>query len=168
MSKNKSKGPLLYINQPFARTPATNMQDVYTSKQETELLEEEIPVEEENKRKISLAKKELTNEQIQKVENRIENPQTTSTTTTQVKRHSTLNRVKPFKEMNITERLDYLINYPVVLPPPPCVFVSDEKNYQGYLIEYDGHEATIRFHDQTTQTVPVNTLKDVILIGLKR
>jgi hypothetical protein len=139
MSKNKSKGPLLFIHQPFARTPATNMQDVYTSKQKPELLEEEKSIEEESKKIIPLAKKEIA-----------------------------LNRVKPFKEMNITERLDYLINYPIVLPPPPCVFITDEKNYQGYLTEYDGHEATIRFHDQTTKTVPVIALKNVILIGLKK
>ncbi|MEH7500762.1 CotO family spore coat protein [Neobacillus drentensis] len=150
MLNNKSKGPLLYIHQPFARTPATKMQDVYTSKQEPELLEEEKPIP------------------IQKEETRTENPQTTFTKTLQEKRHSTLNRVKPFKEMNIKERLDYLNNYPIVLPPPPCVFITDKKNYQGYLTEYDGHEATIRFHDQTTKTVPVIALKNVILIGLKK
>lgn len=162
MSNNKSKGPLLYIHQPFAKTPATNMQDVFTSKQEPELLEEE------SKKITSLANKEIVQEPIQKEEIRKRNPLTTFTKTLQEKRHSTLNRVKPFKEMNIRERLEYLINYPIVLPPPPCVFITDEKNYQGYLTEYDGHEATIRFHDQTTETVPVIALKNVILIGLKK
>jgi hypothetical protein len=166
MSTKKSKGPLLYIHQPFARTPATTMQDVYTSRQEEELVEEEKPLEAESKKNISLAKKEIVQEQIPRDENRLEIPQ--ATTATIKEKHSSFKRVKPFKEMTVKERLDYLINYPTVLPTPPCVFITDEKNYQGYLTECDGNEVTIRFHDQTNKTVAVNALKDVILIGIKR
>jgi hypothetical protein len=175
MSTKKSKGPLLYIHQPFARTPATNMQDTYTTREEL-VVEEERPSEDESKKKISLAKKEIIPEQINKDVKKLENPSTTpqtktpetSATTHQKRQHTTFNRVKPFKEMNIEERLDYLINYPKVLPPAPCVFATEEKNYQGYLIEYDGQEATIRFHDQSTKTVPVHELKNVLLIGIKK
>jgi hypothetical protein len=176
MSTKKSRGPLLYIHQPFVRTPATSMQDVYTSKEEIEQLEAERPLEEESKKKISLAKKEVVQEPIQKEVTRSENPAATSPnksiktspTDIQKKQHSSFNRVKPFKEMDIKERLDYLINYPKVLPPAPCVFITEDKNYQGYLIEYDGQEATIRSYDQSTNTMPVNALKGVHLIGIKK
>jgi hypothetical protein len=165
MSKRKSKGPLLYIHQPFARTPATNMQDTYIIKVDEVLIEEEMPIEAEGKKKISLAKKDIEQEPKTKEENKLENPQKT---TLPEKHHSTFKRVKPFKEMNVVERLDYLINYPIVLPPPPCVFITHEGNYQGYLTEYDGNELTIRFHDQTMKTVSVNALKNVMLIGIKK
>ncbi|MEH7375278.1 CotO family spore coat protein [Neobacillus drentensis] len=169
MSEKKSKGPLLYIHQPFARTPATNMQDIYTSRQEDEeLVGEEKLVEAESKKKISLLKMEIVQELIGTEASRSDNSATKSTTSIQERKHSPFNRVKPFKEMDIKERLDYLINYPIVLPPPPCVFITEEKNYQGYLTEYDGNEVTIRFHDKSTKTVPVHTLKGVILIGLKK
>ncbi|NHC40225.1 hypothetical protein G6549_09595 [Bacillus sp. MM2020_1] len=165
MSKKKSKGPLLYIHQPFARTPATNMQDTYSIKLDEVLIEDEMPIEVESKKKISLAKKDIEPEPKNKEENKLENPQKTSISD---KHHSTFKRVKPFKEMNVIERLDYLIKYPIVLPPPPCVFITDEGNYQGYLTKYDGNEVTIRFHDQTMKTVSVNALKNVMLIGIKK
>jgi hypothetical protein len=169
MSEKKSKGPLLYIHQPFARTPATNMQDIYTSRQEEEeLVEKEMPLEAESKKKISLLKKEIVQEPIGTEGSRSDNPATKSPTSIRERQHSPFNRVKPFKEMDIKERLDYLINYPKVLPPPPCVFITEEKNYQGYLTVYDGDEVTIRFHDQSTNTVPVHALKGVILIGIKK
>lgn len=168
MSKKTSKGPLLFIHQPFARTPANNMQDIFTSRQEDELIEEEKPNEVESKKKISLAKKEILQEAIPKEVTKSDIPQTTTAPTNQGKHHSSFKRVKPFKEMNVEERLDYLINYPTVLPPPPCVFITDEKNYQGYLTKYDGNEVTIQFRDQTINTVSVNALKDVILIGIKK
>jgi hypothetical protein len=167
MATKKSKGPLLYIHQPFVRTPATNMQDVYISNLELEQLEAEKPLGEESKKKISLAKKEVVQEPIAKEGSRTENPADTSPTK-QGKQHYSFNRVKPFKEMDIKERLDYLINYPKVLPPAPCVFITDVINYQGYLIEYNGQEATIRLYDQSTKTVPVNSLKGVLLIGIKK
>lgn len=157
MSTKKRKGPLLYIHQPFARTPATNMQDTYTIRQELVEPDEEMPSEDDSKKTISLAKKQLVPEQITKDMTKFQN-----------KKQTSLNRVKPFKEMNLEERLDYLINYPKVLPPAPCVFVTEEKNYQGYLIEYDSEDVTIRFHDQTTKTMPVHALKNVLLIGLKK
>jgi hypothetical protein len=168
MSLKKSNGPLLYIHQPFARTPATKMQDVYTSKQELEELEEEKPIEDEGKKKISLAKKEVIQESVSKETPGSENPQTTYAKTIQKRHHSSFNRVKPFKEMNVTERLDYLRNYPTVLPPARCMFITDEKNYQGFLSEYDGQEVTIRLQDQSTTTVPIHALKGVNLMGIKK
>jgi hypothetical protein len=175
MSTKKSKGPLLYIHQPFARTPATNMQDTYTTREEL-VVEEEKPSRDESNKEISLTKKEIVPEQIKKDGKKLENPSSTlqtktpvtSATTHQNRQHTTFNRVKPFKEMNMEERLDYLINYPKVLPPAPCVFVTEEKSYQGFLIEYDGQEATIRFHDQSTKTIPVQALNNVFLIGIKK
>ncbi|WP_186328800.1 CotO family spore coat protein [Bacillus sp. X1(2014)] len=176
MSEEKRKGPLLYIHQPFVRTTATNMQDTYSIRQDL-VIEEEKLSEEEGKKIISLAKNELGPEQIIKDETKLDKPSITQKSNSpatptsksfQKRKHASLNRVKPFKEMNIEERLDYLKNYPRVLPPAPCVFVTEENNYQGYLTEYDGQDVTIRFHDQTTKTVPVHALTNIILIGLRK
>ncbi|PFP29677.1 hypothetical protein COJ96_08255 [Bacillus sp. AFS073361] len=168
MSTKKSNGPLLYIHQPFSRTPAMNMQDIFTAKQELLVdLEKEMPLNEENNNKeISLAKKEIGS--------KIENPSTkphknsqgTASKPPQKRQLTSFKRVKPFKEMSIEERIEYLKNYPKVLPPAPCVFVTEENNYQGYLIDYDGQDVTIRFHDKTTKTVPVHELTNILLIGI--
>ncbi|MFZ7944612.1 MULTISPECIES: CotO family spore coat protein [Bacillaceae] len=163
MSKMKSKGPLLYVHQPFSRMPTNNnMQEIYTSRSEQEPQEEEI--QNNAQKKISLAKKELFQEPIPIEVVKAEHTQTAHHP--QNKRTG-LKRVKPFKEMDVLERLDYLINFPKVLPPVPCVFYTAEKNYQGYLTEYDQNHVTIQFHDQTSKTIPLGEIKDVIMIGIK-
>jgi hypothetical protein len=163
MSSKKSQGPLLYIDQPFTKTPSINMQDVYTSKPETEQLQEE-QLEEENKQKISGSKKVDFNEPIpiEITKSEIMQPNR------EEKQHSSFSRVKSFKDMDIKERLDYLYNFPKVLPPVPCVFNTGEKSFQGYLSDYKDDQVTIQFHDQTTKTIGIQELKEIIMIGIKK
>ncbi|EKN68820.1 hypothetical protein BABA_12236 [Neobacillus bataviensis LMG 21833] len=166
MSKMKSRGPLLYVHQSFSRTPTNhNMQEVYTNRQEQEAPEEAVPTGIESQKKISLAKKELFQE---KIPIEIAKSETPKPAHQQRTSRASLKRVKPFKEMELTERLDYLINFPKVLPPVPCNFYTVEGNYQGYLSEYDQHQVTIKFHDQTSKTIPLEEVKDVLMIGIKK
>lgn len=169
MSSKKQQGPLLYIYQPFSRTPSKiNMQEVYTNRQETEPPKEEKQIGEEVNKKISLAKKEVLLEPIPIKVTKSENQQTTSSAPQYDRQRPSFSRVKPFKELNLMERLDYLINFPKVLPPVPCVFYTANKNYQGYLIEYTDQQVTIQFHDQNTETIALDELKDIIMIGIKK
>ncbi|WHY79001.1 CotO family spore coat protein [Neobacillus sp. WH10] len=166
MSKMKSKGPLLYVHQTFSMTPTNhNMQELYTNKQNLESLEEEKLQVNESPKKISRTKKDLFQEPIPIDVVKSENLQTAQQQQTH---RRSLNRVKPFKEMDLNERLDYLINFPKVLPPVPCVFYTTEKNHQGYLAEYDHQQVTIKLNDQTFKTVPLQELTDVIMIGIKK
>jgi hypothetical protein len=152
MSSKKMKGPLLYIHQPFTRPPSVNMQEVYKN---NVLLEKEKPkelkVEEEVSEKVPIPIELSKPEKVQTQQPR-----------------SSFNRVKSFKELNIKERLEYLINFPKVLPPVPCVFYTADQNYQGYLIEYIEDQITIEFHDKNTKVLSVNELQDVIMIGIKK
>ncbi|WHY87784.1 CotO family spore coat protein [Neobacillus novalis] len=161
MSNKKSHRPRLYVDQSFSRGPSnSNMQEVYTNKREQEQGGD-------TRRKISLAKKELI-EPIPIEPYNSEDSQPASTTQHHERHKSSFKRVKPFKDMNLNERLDYLINFPKVLPPVPCVFYTAEKNYQGYLKEYTGSQVTIQFHDQTSKAFPLDELKDIIMIGIKK
>lgn len=161
MSKKKSQRPLLYVDQSFSRDPSnSNMQEVYTNKREQERGED-------IRKKISLAKREHI-EPIPIEVNNSKDSQPASSFQHQEKHKTSFTRVKPFKDMDLTERLDYLINFPRVLPPVPCVFFTAEKNYQGYLKEYDGRQVTIQFHDQTSKTFPLEELTNVIMIGIKK
>lgn len=164
MSSKKSEGPLLYIYQPFSKTPSNNMQEMYTNKQEIEKPKEEKKLGGENKKKISLAKKEEVPEPIPIEVSKLDNQQSIS----DEKQRPLFNRVKGFKEMDLKERLDYLIHFPKVLPPVPCVFYTEDQNYQGYLLKYENDQATIQFHDQTTKTIALSEIRDVILIGIKK
>jgi hypothetical protein len=165
MEKKTKRGPLLYVSQTFLDTPVKNMQEVFTNRQEVQLPMEEPQLEEENNKKVievSLAKTDLPKESKVK-----EVKQEKKTQSNQEKLRA-FNRVKGFKEMNLMERLEYLDNFPKALPPVPCVFYTEEKNYQGYLVEYNEQDVTIRFPNQTTETIPFKSLKDVMMIGIKR
>jgi hypothetical protein len=169
MSKRKSLEPLLYVYQPFSRTPANiNMQEVYRNRQGMEQPEEEKQPGIEKKKKISLAKREVLSEQIPMEIMKPENQQTTSSPPLADIQRSSFSRVKPFKEMDVLERLDYLINFPKVLPPVPCVFNTVEGSYQGYLSKSDENQVTIKFHDQTTKTLPLDSIKEVMMIGIRK
>lgn len=165
MDKKTKRGPLLYVSQTFLDTPVKNMQEVFTNRQEVQLPLEEPQQEEESKKKVfevSLAKTDLPKESKVK-----EVKQEKKTQSNQEKQRA-FNRVKGFKDMNLLERLEYLDNFPKALPPVPCVFYTEEKNYQGYLVEYNEQDVTIRFPNQTTETIPFINLKDVMMIGIKR
>ncbi|WP_040204560.1 CotO family spore coat protein [Neobacillus jeddahensis] len=166
MSTKKSQGPLLYIHQPFSKNPTNNnMQEVFTNKQNQEFVKEEIPVEKEARKKLSLVKKDIE----QGTEVKSEDASIQSVANNKEKLHrASFNRVKSFKEMDLLERLDYLINFPKVLPPVPCVFYTTENNYQGYLTEYTPQQVTIQSKDNTTRTIPFEELKNIIMIGIKK
>jgi hypothetical protein len=152
MSSKKKQGPLLYIHQPFTRPPSVKMQEVYKN---NVLLEREhhkdLKVEEKVSEKVPIPIEVSKPENVQTQQPR-----------------SSFNRVKSFKEMNIRERLDYLINFPKVLPPVPCVFYTADENYQGYLVEYMEDRITIEFHDKNTKFLSVSELQDIIMIGIKK
>lgn len=166
MEKKTKRGPLLYISQPFSNQPVNNMQETFSSRQERQLPMEEPPQEEELKKKrgfeVSLAKTEKPREtKMMEVKKDIIPEEKQDT-------HRKFNRVKGFREMNLQERLEYLANFPRALPPVPCVFYTKEENFQGYLLEYNEHEIKVQFPNQTTEIIPVNEIKDIMMIGIKR
>ena len=124
MMSKKSQGPLLYIHQPFTRTPSNKMQDVFTNRDDQ--LEDKPAATEENIKKTSVPRKEEFNEPIPIEVAKSDNLKAVH----KEKPRSSFKRLKSFKEMDISERVDYLINYPSVLPPVPCLFLTSEKSLQ--------------------------------------
>jgi hypothetical protein len=166
MEKKAKRGPLLYVSQTFLNTPVKNNQEIFTNRQEVQLPIEEPQLEEEGKKKkgfeVSLTKKDLPKEAKEKALKQEQSIQAKQ----DIPRK--FNKVKGFREMDLMERLEYLDNFPKALPPVPCVFYTEEKNYQGYLVEYNDQDVTIRFPNQTTEVIPFKYLKDVMMIGIKR
>lgn len=166
MEKKTKRGPLLYVSQAFLNTPVKNNQETFTNRQEVQLPVEEPLLEEVSERKkdpvVSLAKTDVAKESKVKEVKQESIPQSNQ------EKQRIFKRVKGFKEMNLLERLEYLENFPKALPPVPCVFYTEDKNYQGYLVEYNEQDVTIRIPNQTTETIPLKDLKDVLMIGIKR
>ncbi|CRK83446.1 CotO family spore coat protein [Neobacillus massiliamazoniensis] len=154
MSSTKGQGPRLFIHQPITTTPVKNMQEVFRSKEE--IREEKI--KEEKKRRKTVATKE---EDLVPIDISVQEEEHKE------KQHTSLKKVKSFKDMDLMERIDYLVHFPKMLPPVPCVFYTDSQNYQGYLSEYQDNLVTIQFHDQTKKTISLKELKNVVMIGIK-
>ncbi len=166
VEKNTKRGPLLYVSQTFLNTPIKNMQEVFTTRQEVQLPMEEPQLEEESTKEklseVSLAKTNLaTGSKVKEAKEEIKSQ-------TNQEKQRTFNRVKSFKEMDLMERLEYLANFPKALPPVPCVFYTDETNYQGFLVGFNEQDITIRIPNQSTETIPLKNLKDIIMIGIKK
>lgn len=153
------------------------MQEVFTDRPKQEPLEDELELEQITEaikglgEEIGLLPEKAVNKQDmfpEQAEIKQEKLKSKQSGHQQEKKRTAMNRVKPFKEMDIQERLDYLINFPKVLPPVPCVFYTDQNNYQGYLSEYDDQQITIKLYDQTNKTIPLHELKNILMIGIKR
>jgi Spore coat protein CotO len=90
-----------------------------------------------------------------------------STKPTRNKQSYSFNRVKSFKEMNTIERLNYLVHFPKLLPPVPCVFVTKSRSVKGFLVKKTEDAIEIKqFNDQMMQ-ISIRELIEVKMIGLK-
>lgn len=181
MVTKKQKEPFFYILQPNISFPEANMQDVYSNREEKKkkinssnhkTLSEEINLEKADEKpedSNNLLNRELekTTELIEKynAESGVHEAETSEQTT---KQHAhSFNRVKRFKEMNTQERLNYLIHFPKQLPPVPCIFETDNSSYRGTLIQKTDRDIEIKLFNAKTMELPIESIKEVRMIGLK-
>ncbi|AIM17450.1 hypothetical protein HW35_15420 [Bacillus sp. X1(2014)] len=167
MANKKGQGPLLFINQPFLRPPANKMQEVFRSKQVNfPSINEDNNNEEWKKKQVEKSEHSGDVENMKTANSDLSNKDTSALKP--VQRFPTLNRVKPFKEMNVHERLEYLKNFPKALPPVLCVFYTAEQKHLGFLKEYEEDKVTIQFQNNTTQTFSAAEILNVVMIGIRR
>lgn len=88
---------------------------------------------------------------------------------TSKKKHTvSLNRVKGFKEMNIDEKLEYLMYFPKPLPPVPCIFTTGNRFIRGFLLSKMEAEIEIKTFDEKLLQIQISELKDIQMIGEKK
>jgi hypothetical protein len=86
---------------------------------------------------------------------------------TRTKQIFTFKRVKSFKEMNTEEKVDYLVNFPKLLPPVPCVFIMSNSSIRGFLVSKIEEEIEIKTFDEKIIHIQTNELNDIKIIGFK-
>jgi hypothetical protein len=180
--KSSRKTPLLYIQQPALKETRANMQQSYTSKnatpkpvekQSNESLAEKKP----KRRKRSYFEEELgtlygeepaneklthepENEQREDVENLEERGPENK------KRAFSFKPLKPFREMELEEKLDYLSRYINGKAPFPCEFVTEEDRYKGILLKAGEDVLIIKSFQGDEVEVARSSLKAIKIIGL--
>jgi hypothetical protein len=209
MSVNKSREPLLYIQQPNFEFPKAEMQHTYVvRKAEFESLNAVLKplAEKENKSNKTLENNQTQEHALQsnqeeakekslsntvmdedELQSKIQTDkipssaiqdaihqyhkqgpnEVPSSNPTRKKQSYSFNRVKSFKEMNTIERLNYLVHFPKLLPPVPCVFVTKSRSVKGFLVKQTEDSIEIKqFNDQMMQ-ISLRELIEVKMIGLK-
>lgn len=187
MMEEKQKGPLYYLQQPKLQRPKAKMQEFFSSKkaelekrnEEGKPAAEKIMTKESERINEFTEKKqtELKGDALTKRENQIKVNETQQEGKNnpvsfgfQIKNKNkpSFQRVKSFKEMNTTERLDYLIDFPKQLPPVPCIFETQENTLQGFLISKTNEQIEIKQLDGSIEKVQLEVLKDVRMAGLRK
>lgn len=173
MSKEqKKREPLLYIHQPGFQIPEGVMQKSFSAKKVERIVEEskmEAGIERKNRGAIEPLQEDkqremtLTSKQVQQT---IEDYEQAQTVQESHRGEFGLRKVKPFKEMDLIERLDYLKNFPPQLPPIPCNFQTGNKTIRGILVEKRERDVIIRLFDKSEVTISIQDLDEVRMIGL--
>ncbi|MBP3040126.1 hypothetical protein J9303_11570 [Bacillaceae bacterium Marseille-Q3522] len=159
----KKVDPLLYIHQTQKSEVRAKMQESFsTAKAE--------------KDRVSDAKKKnsLINKKHEEVQQMIEDYHNTHHETAEApapknaKRSFGLKRLKSFKEMDILERILYLLHFPDQLPPVPCLIVTAETSLRGYIEKEENGTVEVKRLDGGKEKLEIEKIKDVKMIGMGR
>ncbi|WP_175988467.1 CotO family spore coat protein [Bacillus sp. Marseille-Q1617] len=166
--KASSKEPLLYIQQPKLQEVKGNMQVTYRStkskekkeKLPTKPIQTQIEKPHEEAESSRLKKPEIESKE------QAQPHQKPSGEESQSAIHS-FRRLKPFKELTLDEKLEYItasINGKV---PFPCEFGTETATYKGVLISMDESTIKIKTFRGDEETIARDSLKSIKMIGLQ-
>ncbi|WP_400246557.1 CotO family spore coat protein [Niallia sp. JL1B1071] len=161
-----------YLSQSGTKKMEGNMQVSYSAKiskqkQYKELMEKKQ--KEEMLQEIK-EKKELTKEGAEKqastanTQEQIQNYQ--EQLVEKSPRKPAFKRLKSFKEMEIVEKLEYLLNFPKQLPPVPCNVITANENIRGFIVDLTEGNVDIKLMDQSIVTLKITAIQEVRMIGI--
>ncbi|MGR3763567.1 CotO family spore coat protein [Rossellomorea sp. NS-SX7] len=169
MKKDKasSKEPLLYIQQPKLQEVKGNMQVVYRStkskerkeKRSTQPIESQIEKTHDEAEPVKSKKPDRELNEETKAHPQLAAGESKSAITS-------FKRLKPFKELNLEEKLNYIsasINGKV---PFPCEFSTDSAAYKGVLIDMDESDIKLKTFRGEEVSIAKDSLKSIKMIGL--
>ncbi|KOP81762.1 CotO family spore coat protein [Cytobacillus solani] len=192
MTKRKEKEPLFYIQQPTFQFPTIKMQETYSSKRAESLKEAQMNESIETKAKQEVEEEKLSGTKFQKeahgeklikadlfqeekIQDTLEEFETdrrkkeeNTALSFRTERKPSFQRVKSFKEMNIMERLQYLMEFPKQLPPVPCLFIANGNTVKGFLNDQLNEFIEIKLLNGETMKISLSELEDIKMIGLRR
>lgn len=165
MGDNKSaKSPLLYIHQPYVRTPGASMQSHYMTpkKQRDDKKKEHNKV---IKRPVNRNHftKQVESEDTEEAEEAGE--QIESSEDSPEHKDSGQER-KKFREMTVEERIDYFLNPPKHAPVMRCEVKTEERKYRGTIVDSQDEKVYMRVGRRTTPTtIPIDSINEIRMIG---
>jgi hypothetical protein len=153
----KRRDPLLYINQPKMQEVKANMQDTFRSKRQD-------PVKKEKAKMIAKRVMKPAVDQDEKIPDSFQLP--VKEKEEDLQGASAFLRVKPFKEMNVEEKIEYLLVTISGRPPFPCVYVTEEGSFKGIIHKHDGEAIEVKTFQGDNVRIKKNALHEIKMIGL--
>ncbi|MCP1157689.1 spore coat CotO family protein [Bacillus infantis] len=181
--EKKTKEPMLYIHQPHFKMREIKMQEVYSAKNAKKQAAARQASDNHKKSKPAVQREESIfgpasheadlperNDDVQSAIRDYQDAQLEKKEEESRKQgFFSFQRVKPFKEMNVEERLDYLIHFPKQLPPVPCLVLTEEKTYRGIVQSMPSEDRVeIKLMDQSLETISVKSIKEIKMIGFTK
>ena len=176
--KNAGKEPLLYINQPRLEDVKGNMQVTYRSTKKKLQPQPESKQTLSNKKLTAPEKHENKEEKyfdeqfyIKESETREESEPVTIQTVPELPERKTaasaFKKLKPFRDLSIEEKLDYISESISGKVPFPCEFSNGHMAVKGVILEDDGNELTVKSFQGEEVKMKKNELQSIKMIGLQ-
>ncbi|WP_163972050.1 CotO family spore coat protein [Oceanobacillus halotolerans] len=173
MGKKKyAKDPLLYIRQPEIKTPEANMQDHYTTpkkKQEESRNKQKRqgkPIKRQGFKDNSSHHQPFTDGELYEEEDvdiHVDEEKESDEIEESRDEDQGTNR-KKFKEMTLTEKVDYLAQRPSYVPNLKCEVKTMERKYRGIITDYKDDHVHMRVGRRNAE-IPFDTITDIRLVG---
>ncbi|MFS0752161.1 CotO family spore coat protein [Oceanobacillus sp. 1P07AA] len=152
MSKKEyAKAPLLYIHQPNLNQPKASMQHHYMGNRSENVQSENVKKESIIPRKTRGGR--LINVTANKENSEQENPEDDR-------------EKKQFKDMSISEKIDYFVSRSEYAPPVHCLVITDDQKYRGVIIETT--KENVKFRPSRRKSIieiTFDDIKDIQLLG---
>jgi hypothetical protein len=173
--KTKHK-PVIYISQPITQFPDVMMQERYSSREETS--RKSVEASNEN---VGVAKKVVSEHRTKTeqsnsynkvindssidvpIENEVES--NSNPFNTLRKKQYSLQRVKHFREMSVSEKLAYLEKFPEQLAPISCLYFTEATTYTGFLLNQFEDRIEIQLPNNTKASISLEDLQDIRMLG---
>jgi hypothetical protein len=164
--KTKNKKPLLYVHQPDLREVKANMQSSYRSPN----IKTDSAKQKESFSIVKKKKREYLQEDLDSIQAEMEIEQEEKQEPQPKLDESTgkfgFKKVKPFREMNLNEKLDYLTEFGDGKAPFPCIFTTENDSYKGVIFSAKGTEVEIKPFQGEHVKLNRNDIKSIKMIGL--
>ncbi|MGG4167231.1 CotO family spore coat protein [Rossellomorea vietnamensis] len=176
MRKEKKAGrePLLYINQPKLEEVKGNMQVTYRSvkksKPQAESIKSKMKTEPEPPLSQEMQEDKYVDEQLFLDQgDHLEEPNIQSIPQLPERKTaaSAFRKLKPFRELSIEGKLDYISASISGKVPFPCEFSNGQATVKGVIVEDTGDDIIVKsFHGEEVQ-MKKNELQSIKMIGLQ-
>lgn len=151
--RRKRMNPLLYIDQRTSQEVSTKMQDRFIFKDQEQVEEKDIQLPEEaaGDNQVAVDKAESSTE-----ESTMESDGMAEET-----------EKKPFKEMTIHEKIEYLAQFPATIVKIQYSFITTENKIVGYFIsKEDDHIRVFPRNKRKPVKIMIDEIQDIRISGL--